>query len=207
MKINELQQLSKTLINTADAYFRKRNDPVWDVRVEAGTSLANKLETLGWNPIGMGAYARVFSHPKKKYVIKITSSQDDGYIEYVDLIKQHPNEHFPVISDLKSMKVGNYVYSIYLIEKLSTLRNIDSYNYASDVTEACYTVASWPSSDLKSLFDRDVPKIFIEHPDLVEALKLLGHEIDNHYNICLDLHAGNIMQRANGTIVITDPYA
>ena len=205
MKINELQQLSKTLINTADSFFRMRNNPEWGVRSNAIEKLKVKLCLLGWEEAGAGAYSLVFFHPKKKYVVKITNTVDEGYMEYVDLLKHHPNEHFPVISDMKSLKVEGFVYSIYLIEKLDKIDR----KYVQNLFEWFYQIMRFPNSMLEDIFSltEEIPQIFIDHPDLVDALHLLGRKVKSMDCICLDIHEENIMKRKDGTIVITDPYA
>jgi hypothetical protein len=44
-----------------------------------------------------------------------------------------------------------------------------------------------------------------EHPSLVTAAKILGTKAQD-WGVGIDMHAKNIMQRADGTIVIIDPY-
>lgn len=48
-----------------------------------------------------------------------------------------------------------------------------------------------------------------KNPDLVKLARMLGKYKDksNIPGIFFDMHSKNIMQRADGTIVITDPYA
>jgi hypothetical protein len=50
---------------------------------------------------------------------------------------------------------------------------------------------------------------FKKNPDLVKLSRMLGKykESSNIPGMFLDVHDKNIMQRADGTIVITDPYA
>ena len=48
------------------------------------------------------------------------------------------------------------------------------------------------------------PNFLLNHPELVKAARIVGKYHLDHW---LDIHSKNIMQREDGTIVITDPYS
>ena len=77
-----------------------------------------------------------------------------------------------------------------------------------DVAADCFLVASNYWKDLSQIFEeerREVPKFLKRDSSLVSALKYVGGNIGA--NAWLDIKGENLMQREDGTIVITDPYA
>jgi NDP-sugar pyrophosphorylase family protein len=65
-------------------------------------------------------------------------------------------------------------------------------------------IADYPYQPLERLFRKNIPTFLIKNPNIVKAAKLIGYNMDGYW---LDIHRHNIMQRPDGTIVITDPYA
>ena len=67
--------------------------------------LGVRLQKLGWTLLGKGYFSSVYQNPKKNYVLKINSRPDEGYAEYVRIIKKTKNKHFPRISDMKVLSL------------------------------------------------------------------------------------------------------
>jgi hypothetical protein len=101
---------------------------------------------------------------------------------------------------MKIVKIDDQNYYIYLIEKLTklpALQALSNSDFFAIIIRRAY-------SSLDVIFNHDIPTIFKTDPSLVRALRIVGQCADD----CgLDMHSGNIMQRTNGTIVITDPYS
>jgi hypothetical protein len=226
MNLSELYKpkIGKKATDAAFTYFRgKQNSD--DAYSSGGVfGFQDKLSKLGWEPLGNGNFSSVFVNPKKNYVLKITDKPDPGYAEYVALIKKTRNKHFPKISDLKMLSFPNLQppvrmmghgmvnrpdteYYVYLIEKLYPITYVDDVN-KSAVGRYCYLVAYFHYETLTKIFaDREmnVPRFLRNDPSLVDALKYVGKNAS--LNVWLDIHGSNIMQRDDGTVVITDPYA
>jgi hypothetical protein len=191
-------KISKGIEAVATDYYNKlhQNEYMED---DANTLLRKKLSKYGWKYLNGGYFSKVFVNPNKNYVLKINSIPDKGYETYVELIKHHRNPHFPIISDIKQLTINNEIYYAYLIEKLKPIHALIAKKYVSifDI------VINSPYVPIKQLFSI-IPPLFLKYPKLVKALQIVGQNY-GYYN--LDLHEKNIMQRENGTIVITDPYA
>ena len=219
MNILELSRpkIGKRVATAALDYFEGRD----------GILFKEKLAKLGWTPLGNGNFSSVFENPKKQYVLKVSEKPDPAYNEYVKLIKRARNKHFPRISDMKkllslptetyfSMTLNKFVhrptkeYYVYLIERLEPVRSIDRISL-QDVARSCYLVANnWWEPNLVEIFQeeyREFPKFLRRSPSLVQALRFVGEHCDDIKGAWLDIHRDNIMQREDGTIVITDPYA
>jgi hypothetical protein len=224
MNITELRQpkISKSVERSATDYFKKGNlDYVSDDHEdfdEPEYELLRKLKKLGWNQFGNGAFSLVFSNPKKNYVLKLTLVSDPGYDAYVQLILSHPNKYFPHISDLKTIDVDGKKFGIYLIEKLTEMTNPwnDIYSLilrtmmgGDQRMKGILTLQNTPAPRslqyTQAQWEQVLDKI-AENDEFMTAIQL----VSTWYNkrmLRIDMHQGNIMQRKDGTVVITDPYA
>jgi len=205
MKIFELRQpkITKPIISAATRFVRdKDKDEDHERKI-----LFKKLAKLGWTFLDKGAYSSVYTNPKKNFVLKINDWVDGGYEHYVEVIKNHPNIHFPNIGDMKIMKIGTLNYYVYLIEKLQTVESVKARNLAValDRIMDCWGESNRETFETLFYFNCLYSTInyLKKNLSLIEATKIVGQYKGNRY---LDMHGGNIMQRQNGTIVITDPY-
>ena len=189
--------------------FELNNSKISDEVVTAATEnasgsgklliLNDTLKQLGWNLVGMGSYGFVYEGSKSESVLKVNIKPDDAYAHYVDIIKLHDNPHFPLISDMKVFKIGKTKYYVYLIEKLKPLpATLESDWIASWISK----IAANSDKTIKQI-SKTIPQFLIDNPLLVEAAQIVGENLLKYLS---DLHSGNIMQREDGTIVITDPY-
>jgi hypothetical protein len=216
MKIFELREpkISKSEETVAKNYLRK-GSMTYVADSEFGEDeeeLINKLSKLGWQRLGHGNFSYVFSNPRKSYVLKLAMVSDPGYAEYVKLIKAHPNKYFPHLSDLKTLKSGGETFGMYLIEKLvemeapwgeiyskilrTMIGGAGALTIQNISAPSNYTQANWQSI-LEKVLSND---------EFVTAIKLVASWAKKS-KFKIDMHAGNIMQRKDGTAVITDPYS
>jgi len=223
MKISEVSRpkIGKRITDTAFKYFRGKGDSDTAYAFGGQVGFEITLSKLGWTRFGNGNFSSVYSNPKKNYIMKISDKPDEGYAEYVNLIKKTRNKHFPKISDIKFLEIPVIMYHVtkdvkyyvYLIEKLYSINinTIQNGNYPMSATTAgsyCHSVAYNYWKDLTTVFsdnDEDVPKFLKRNPSLVQALQFVGKNAS--VNVWLDIKGENLMQRLDGTIVITDPYA
>ena len=167
--------------------------------------LANKLSQLGWRRAGSGAFSDVFQNPAKSYVLKVNRDPDPAYQKFVNLAKKFPNKHFAKISDQKVITYQKEKFYIYAIEKLFKANNVIFLVLLADRVIFYWKKIS-KNRTLKSLdFDQAQQDYLKSHPSFYKALLILGKA--DPTGRFLDIHAGNIMQRKDGTVVIIDPYA
>ena len=170
-------------------------------------TLNDKLESLGWEEFDAGASSTVYINPQKNYVVKMNNYTDPEFDFFAQLTKKHPNKHFPKISNRRGFSENGgrgTTYYIYLIEKLYKL----PYKFSENFAEDCDYIAGeyfWNDEpvggEALSTASRATKQAFKEQPGLLKALKILAFTEKR-----LDMHAGNIMQRKNGTIVFIDPF-
>ena len=160
------------------------------------------LNGLGWTYLDQGAFSFVFMHPDKPYVLKLNYLEDPGFANYVKLIRANPNKYFPKISDAKTLTVVDENYEVYLIEKLYHFESETGKEYSRVIR----SIVTHPHTSVNRLFPYGVPSFILENPELINALKLI-RKFSRQIGYKMDLHFNNIMQRENGDIVISDPYA
>jgi hypothetical protein len=204
-EFDDTPMIDKDVEDAAFNYFPQRNiahktkNPV-EMSTQ-DTELRAKLSKLGWHYLNDGHFSAVFTNDKKPFVLKINKSPDKGFEHYATLIKDFDNVHFPKIGDMKVMNINGRKFYIYLIEKLSALGRDNGID-----TSTFFRIIQYPTRSLEELypFGAPVPYYLKNDPSLVDALRLVGKYMEGFLN---DMGRSNVMQRSDGTIVITDPYA
>lgn len=150
-------------------------------RIEASRVLANH----GFNHVGEGAFAQVFIKDDYPWAIKIFTSGDRAYMNWLKFCQRHQDN--PYIPKIKGapIKITNFVSGI-RIEKLIECSMFETKEFRNDIFKAC-----------DNRFDD--PKYGEHLNHIIEFLKWSEHLID--------LHVGNVMKRADGQFVITDPLS
>jgi hypothetical protein len=228
MLLDELYKpkIGKNVSGAVNQYYANRYSDTPVDKEENLNWLNEKLSKLGWKPLSLTAsYSNVYENPKKNYVLKVNKQEDKGYDRFVQLTRRVRNKHFPKISDRQEFSFGNKEYKFtqhtfyaYLIEKLQPIPEPYNENYAVFISSIAviYQYEMNPSySLLREILFRDylwddqsradAVKFIQDNPDIVKAAAILGNAL-KYYKINLDLHDKNIMQRADGTVVIIDPY-
>ena len=151
----------------------KRSD-YWDI-----------LNNAGYRLIGQGGQGDVYQKPGKDYVLKIFSSRDYAYQDFLKLVMEHENIHFPAVKG-KLVKVTNSIYAVRLepltpCTSKTAIDNIRAYLYQN--------------------MDARQKLWFEDKNDLAEALDLIRFNLTDHG---FDIHSENVMMRGNDLVII-DP--
>jgi hypothetical protein len=154
------------------------------------------LLRAGYEMLGSGSFATVYEKPGSAYVLKLFDSDDLAYIAFINLVKQHPNPHFPKLigkpiavsrgfSAIRMEKLGRYRGDPDLFEVYVTCRDrdVDPHGYMGQRMG-------------------DVDELFYEYPTLKTALDLMIDNLTPAFHF--DIAQRNLMVRGS-TIVFTDP--
>lgn len=182
------------------------------------------LQKFGVNFVAGGRYGKIFTSPKWDYVVKIFDN-DPYYLSFVNYAIAHPSKHYPQFSR-KPLRMhafhkrGNSEASKYWvvkIEKLQPIANTTKAKFIVDnlenAVDAWYSIHERGNNDLYTMMlgpDEHYHKmlwtdIFKMYPWL-ETLAEAWYTIFEHCpEGSPDIHAGNFMQRQDGTVVIIDP--
>lgn len=154
--------------------------------------------------LGRGVFSIVFEGNAKNTVLKLTVD-DIGYALFNDWaagIKHHL--HFPkIVKDFGSVgevrfKGESYTLYLFEMEKLIPVINKEAKRIARKISRLCDFK---PLLTTEILCNKDLPK------SIRNALFRLDEFCKNLPGGLLDMHAGNYMQRVNGTLVIIDPLS
>ena len=158
------------------------------------------LNNIGWKKLDNGLYSTVYANPNKPYILKVNNRPDRAFAWFALLTHKFPNIHFPKIGNAKFTKIGNFNYYIYLIEKLKLILPDQT---AVTISDFCNAAASQWYSPIQDVIAQFSFEEFPVDKELAAALRILG----KYKKKCrLDIHENNVMQRADGTLVIIDPY-
>lgn len=146
------------------------------------------------NIVGIGGFSAVYNVPKREdLVLKVT--EDEPYLIYLDLVKNIDTPHKPIIHDQIEINGAMYI----LTERLYFIKDED----VAYLDERACEVGWWehdtqPWGGLSKSFDY-----------LLDVLdKEFNRRWDSYYDrVYFDLRDTNIMQREDGTLVITDPFS
>jgi hypothetical protein len=186
--------------------------------------LIRKFELNGGKVLGQGKNATVMEHPSWKYVLKVFNN-DDPYVKFVRFALKNPRSSFPVFYDkprkivphFKRYESQPYLY-IVKTEKLypinrETFKDIEYYLY--------YNYEFIDDMIARYSHDDDKENMWIEMKQKLEMLESKYPSLPQFkkdYNFLmnssnadasfgeLDLHVNNIMKRANGELVLIDPF-
>lgn len=162
-------------------------------RPESIEAAAKILLKAGYNELGAGAMGRVFARKGDPYVLKLYRASDTGYTEFVEFTQANPSKHWPVFKG-KPIRVTRD-YMAVRTERLYKGR------YAQDWAYQFHNYASKLRQG-ERIFSTEFQKF---PQDLQTAIDQLVKAFPNYM---LDLGNGNnLMQRKDGTYVITDPIA
>jgi hypothetical protein len=158
------------------------------------------LKKAGWTRVGSGYYASVYAKEGVNYVLKLFSNHDKGYIDFLKLVQQHPNKHFPTLRGLPRRITSGY--TAVRMEKLLPA------GYGDDVPSLgvyllCRDTGPYAKNQYQVKAYEHVVEYLQSQPELKRALDLIIDNLLPKYNE--DLHSENFMKRADGTLVIIDP--
>lgn len=222
MLLNEFErtlQFDKEILNPVNTFYsgsnmrNKNSDRFRYERDYWDRKLTIDLKKIGWVRAGKGAFSEVFTNPTKDFVLKITKKPDRAFAWFALMTQLYPNKHFPKISNAKIYNINGINYHIFLIEKLipvkktpfiSTLGRIaDRFIYRkSNVLDNNFYVNN---CNIKSKSVQQVIQYLKENPSFEKALYILRNNENVRTKILPDIHSKNIMQRTDGTLVLTDP--
>jgi hypothetical protein len=166
------------------------------------SSVASYLRSAGAKVLGSGMRASVLESPRKDSVIKIYH-QDTGYDSFLDHVKtDKDNPHFPKIMQRGKIpldKTGESHLRVVRMENLSELHPDHPIRDAMPIVGTPQKILGQLNSGQHNRLKEKYPRIHQAIYDLAKK-----HENDDNPPI-IDLHDKNIMQRKDGTPVITDP--
>jgi hypothetical protein len=154
----------------------------------------DKLIKLGYNirVKGTGRAGTVFKRPDDPYVIKVFH-KDMSYLEYLHYAMEHQdNPHVPKIRG-KIIKINSNTFAI-RIEELYPIRAKNGHE--QDLIDSLVSTQDWGDFRQNDYIELEAPRLY----ELLSDLAILYGS-----RASTDLTSSNIMNRSDGTIVITDP--
>jgi hypothetical protein len=163
------------------------------------------LKRRGFRYLAGGLYGQVWHTPGSPYVVKVGRSSDDAWPAYAAFCIENPGPFRPVVRSLKWHFTGNgRAFYVAVIERLSCTLN-----------EACCSSEAHHNHD----YLRVIRQVVDMGKDLVPQAKrfrargmvALADFLDQLSKAfpcaCDDAHHNNWMFRADGALILTDPFS
>lgn len=151
-----------------------------------------ELEELGFTRLGRGAYGVVFEKPGYPWVFKVFNN-DPGYFTYLNFARN--NQNLSAVPKIKGkfIRINDNTYAVRM-EKLYPVNRDELHNLLE-------TLRQFFKTDDPVGYQDQIDKLNEEYPDIAAVMERLT-KLGKFY---IDLHEENIMQREDGSLVITDP--
>lgn len=180
---------------------KKYHNLTWD-------ELKLELKKYGINSIGIGGFGEVFHKTGWDHVVKVFE-KDNAYLEYVNFCIQNPNNpHYPKFIK-KTMNMHQFHTRMGQSSKMMQIVKIELLQPLLD---------EWYSDNLQDLYvqykkqirqlndnQMDAQLDKYNKPQLKSLLISIDRIIQHLPKYHLDIWFDNIMQREDGTIVLSDP--
>ncbi len=193
-----------------------REQSLWDV--------LRDFEAAGGQWLGSGRYANVIGFPNRNYVWKFFPD-DRCYIAYVRWALRNPAPYLPkflskprwIVPFYRRKKTESKI-CVVKMEKLYPWKVPHLEGHGDlDLNSFFYVVTKYairpkgeeviPLEDVALATNEAYIGDFIQtYPELVGLAKGYVALLNSTISCSLDLHAANIMTRADGTLVFTDPF-
>lgn len=189
---------------------------------ETGEEIKKLAKKAGYEPIGSGFDAEVYQHPEKKTdkVIKILLGEPGrpariakkGFLAFYKFTKQHPNHpNLPKFGNPTALKLGKETVVSVPVEPLYKVGfdGMDKYIHRvlnnRGYGEWEGLLANWEKDGDWWITDPKQKSLLKKLESFHYLLQDCVEYADDH-GLDLDLHGGNVMKRADGTPVLTDPF-
>jgi hypothetical protein len=197
--------------------------------------LEGMLAKDGVKLVSGGQYGTVYAKDDWDYVVKVINKDDPYYMSFVNYAIAHPSQHFPKFKRKPLhmhafLRRGKYDLDKFWIVKIEKLQPIKDKNLIDFVVHNIeyYGTLMWQlKNKIQSAVDsyhqkhEYATRVFADgsyHKNLSNADVIAAHpwfaDLALTYSEMMsseevegspDIHAGNFMQRSDGTIVIIDP--
>lgn len=197
---------------------------------ETRRNIRRIMKAKGWHQVGRGFFSLVFTKRDHNRVRKIIAPEAEivqgsandlqsSFVEYV--MKHRSNPHLPKFYKTSGMRVNKLPIGVYDMEKLRVLSGENLLIVEAIVRAALENGTlrgAWQS--LNSRYDSESPKwhqLYNHWPAFRDTYSLLYQTVRDlkregrRRGVTLDIFripgSENVMQRADGTPVVTDPWA
>ena len=183
--------------------------------------IKKRMKKHGNTLLGVGVYSAVIDQgSKQNKVIKIGNTLSDPWLAfYQDAIDCSNNPHFPTVHSFHYDRANEYYVAV--VEKLlpdhpdgkatmagiEPLQQILRTHVGQDSDYETFKDEIWVNTDtFNGCFYTDVEQLW----DAIAAIKKIrdySMNDEDEYEYAIDMHAGNLMFRQDGTLVLNDPLS
>lgn len=176
----------------------------------SGNSATHILQKAGYELLGSGRYGYVFAKPGENTILKLFSTNDKGYIVFVNFcLANRSSSNIPVFKG-KLINV-NYRYYALRMERLTPTQETDQHvvNMVDRAMQYCFDNTESNDGSVEQKDDQEVvdspPQILKKYDqELGNTVEKMCSYASDRGIFTNDMWHKNIMKRGN-TFVLTDP--
>lgn len=164
-----------------------------DQPVKHAREIVSDLLDSRW--LDCGAFANVYRYEDE--ILKVFED-DKGYLAYLEALSklEKPNSYAPVINYVKVFTSGKKSVGLVSMEPLIPCSKLRGDKYGA-FRKTVGQISNYFDGSKKY----EIPEELVTLRNLIKDAKKATRRI------CYDIHIGNVMLRANNTLVVTDPLA
>lgn len=189
MRLHELTKLPPDVRDAVNREPSGYGSPISRRRWER--ELRSVIDRYNLTRLGAGAYGAVYSLPGKDYVLKIFTTDDVGYMKWVEYCLAHPSKWVPKLS--RPVTLSAHLSAV----RVEPLTPITDSSMGVSLHELINAL-NQPDVSGREFYNRIFPGI-LDDPDFFDIAAFL-----NANDTQKDIHSENIMLRGH-QVVITDP--
>ena len=188
----------------------------------ARNMIKKRIKKHGNTLLGVGVYSAVIDQGStQNKVIKIGNTLSDPWLAfYQDAIERANNPHFPTVYSFHYDRANEYYVAV--VEKLlpehpegnatcsnlSCLQEILRTHIGQDSDYETFKDEIWANADtFNGSFYTDVEQLWSAVLAVKEIRDDTWDDETGEYEYAIDMHAGNLMFRQDGTLVLNDPLS
>ena len=188
----------------------------------ARNMIKKRMKKHGNTLLGVGVYSAVIDQSStQNKVIKIGNTLTDPWIDYYqNAVVNSNNPHFPTVYSFHHDQSNEYYVAV--VEKLlpehpegnatcsnlSCLQEILRTHIGQDSDYETFKDEIWANADtFNGSFYTDVEQLWSAVLAVKEIRDDTWDDENEEYEYAIDMHAGNLMFRQDGTLVLNDPLS
>jgi hypothetical protein len=173
-----------------------------------------RLKSDGWKELGQGHFSTVLHKKGMPNVMRINTGEDydAGWEEFIRHLRKSPakdNPHFARYGEVKKygfVPKGSKEIERYMVGEVERLHTADRCDYDNSSRIIDHIINQ--VENVRMGYGKKMTYIPYIPKTLYEAVEfLMDVKEKSKSNLRFDVHECNIMSRANGDLVITDPFS
>lgn len=165
----------------------------------SGWGFEDRLEKRGWKKLGAGAFSSVWARSETSTKVLKVTRRPDNWIEYIQWAAKegYLGRFAPMVYSFKRVKGVKHDFLLSVVERMDKVIHSVERAHDARLTSTLFSTYGYSKNIMAGVF----------LDEMAPGLAAFTEGLHKQFGRYLDLHEGNIMVRADGSFVVTDPVA